>query len=70
VCVFGRHEAACATAALTLGGHTRVEFEYNLCLPNCSRAAGNEDLVAGITRVAGRLGYSLADADAIRGWFG
>jgi 3-keto-5-aminohexanoate cleavage enzyme len=70
VCAFGRHEAACATAALPLSGQARVGFENNLCLPDGSRAAGNQDLVAGIARVAGRLGYSLADADAIRGWFG
>lgn len=69
LCAFGRREAACATAALTLGGHARVGFENNVWLPDGSRAAGNEELVTGVARSAGLLGYSLADADTLRGWF-
>lgn len=69
VCAFGRHEAACVTAALTLGGHARVGFENNVVLPDGRRAAGNEDLVAGVARMAALLALPLADADTLRSWF-
>ncbi len=69
VCAFGRREAACMEAALAQGGHARVGFENNVYRPDGSLAAGNEELVEGVARIAGRLGYSLADAQALRGWF-
>ena len=69
VCAFGQQEAACATLALTLGGHARVGFENNLWLPDGTRATGNEQLVAGVARAAALLAYPLADADTMRGWF-
>jgi uncharacterized protein (DUF849 family) len=47
VCAFGRHEAACVTAAALLGGHARVGFENNLLLPDGATAGSNADLVAG-----------------------
>ncbi len=69
VCAFGQNEAACATAALMLGGHARVGFENNLFLPNGSIASNNGELVTVIAQVAQTLGYPLADADTLREWF-
>lgn len=68
-CAFGKNEAACTTAALTLGGHVRVGFENNLWLPNGTLAPGNQDLVAVVAQSARLLDYSLATADDVRGWF-
>ncbi len=69
VCAFGANEAACATTALTLGGHARVGFENNLLLPDGLRASSNEELVAVAAQAARLLGYPLADADTLRDWF-
>jgi len=69
VCAFGRHEAACVTAAALLGGNVRVGFENNLELPGGTRAASNADLVGRTALVLGACGCSLADADWLRqGW--
>ncbi len=68
-CAFGKNEAACATAALTLGGHARVGFENNLWLPDGSTASGNQELVAVVAEAARLLGYPLATADDLRSWF-
>ncbi len=69
VCAFGRDEAACISAAMTLGGHGRVGFENNLYLPDGSLASENSELVRISAEIAQKLGYSLADADTMRGWF-
>jgi len=66
VCAFGRHEAACATAAATLGGHVRVGFENNLVLPNGEQAPSNAALVRTIADVLRALGVSHCDAAEIR----
>lgn len=57
VCAFGRHEAACVTAAALLGGHVRVGFENNLWLPEGAAAGSNADLVR--TVAAGLLPLSV-----------
>ncbi len=62
-------EAACISAAMALGGHGRVGFENNLYLPDGSLASENSDLVRISAEVARNLGYPLADADTMRGWF-
>ncbi len=69
VCAFGRNEAACISAAMTLGGHGRVGFENNLHLPDGSLASENSELVRISAEIAQKLGYPLVDADALRGWF-
>ncbi len=69
VCAFGPNEAVCAAAALALGGHARVGFENNLFLPDGRRAFDNSELVAVVARAAHILGFPLAAADAMRGWF-
>ena len=66
VCAFGRHEAACALAAATLGGHVRVGFENNLLLPDGRVAPDNAALVAGVAAGAAVIGRPLADADQAR----
>jgi 3-keto-5-aminohexanoate cleavage enzyme len=66
VCAFGRDEAACVTAAATLGGHVRVGFENNLVLPNGDQAPSNAALVRTIADVLRALGISHCDAAEIR----
>lgn len=66
LCAFGAREAACATAALTLGGHARIGFENNLLLPDGSRAPDNAALIGVVAEVAKSLGRPLADAAAAR----
>ena len=69
VCAFGQNEAACVTAALTLGGHARVGFENNVFLPGGSSASYNHELVAVVSETAQGLGFARADADTLRDWF-
>jgi len=66
VCAFGTREAACAAAAVALGGHARVGFENNLRLPDGSLAPDNAALVQGVAELARQLGRPLADATAAR----
>lgn len=66
VCAFGAREIACVTAAALLGGHVRVGFENNEHLPDGSRAAGNEDLVAAARRAIEAIGLKPATADDLR----
>ncbi|RUM23510.1 3-keto-5-aminohexanoate cleavage protein [Rhizobium vallis] len=66
VCAFGRHEAACATAAALLGGHIRVGFENNLYLPDGTLASSNSALVDATTTPLRSLGYGLCDAAELR----
>jgi 3-keto-5-aminohexanoate cleavage enzyme len=66
VCAFGHHEAACATAAASLGGHVRVGFENNLALPNGDQAPSNAGLVRTIADVLRMLGMFHYDAAEIR----
>jgi uncharacterized protein (DUF849 family) len=71
MCAFGRHEAACATAAALLGGHVRVGFENNLLLPDASTAPSNAALVAACAQPIRDLGLKLASADDLRAaWLG
>lgn len=65
VCAFGRHEAACVTAAALLGGHVRVGFENNLHLPDGNTAPSNAALVATAAEAARGLGYDLCEAAEI-----
>jgi uncharacterized protein (DUF849 family) len=65
-CAFGRHEAACATAAALMGGHMRVGFENNLLLPNGDTAPSNAALVAICADSVRALGLRLATADDMR----
>jgi len=69
VCAFGRHEAACVTAAALLGGHIRVGFENNLLLPDGGPARSNAELVATVASAIRALGLELCDAAAIRALF-
>lgn len=66
VCAFGRHEAACVTAAALLGGHVRVGFENNLFMPDGTQAPSNAALVEAVATAVTSLGSSLIDADGIR----
>lgn len=65
-CAFGRHEAACVTAAALLGGHVRVGFENNLDLPDGTRAPSNAALVDRVAQALKTCGAHLADAAALR----
>jgi uncharacterized protein (DUF849 family) len=65
-CAFGRHEAACATAAALMGGHMRVGFENNLLLPDGSTAPSNAALIAASARTILGLGIVIAAADDLR----
>lgn len=66
LCAFGAKEAACATAAASLGGHVRIGFENNLHRPDGDLAAGNADLVAAAAAGARAIGRPLADAAWLR----
>ncbi|WP_029008061.1 3-keto-5-aminohexanoate cleavage protein [Azospirillum halopraeferens] len=66
VCAFGAEEAACAGAAIAMGGHARVGFENNLRLPDGTPAAGNADLVSVVAGAARAIGRPPADADTAR----
>ena len=66
VCAFGPAEAACAAAALALGGHARVGFENNLVLPDGRPAPDNAALVAAVAALARGMGRPLADGPAAR----
>lgn len=69
VCAFGRHEAACVTAAAMLGGHIRVGFENNLLLPNGELASSNAGLVETVATVVTGTGFDLCDATGVRSLF-
>lgn len=71
MCAFGRHEAACATAAALLGGHVRVGFENNLLLPDGRVAPSNAALLAACSQPLRDLGLAIATADDLRSaWLG
>ncbi|MDX0541749.1 3-keto-5-aminohexanoate cleavage protein [Sinorhizobium medicae] len=65
VCAFGRHEAACVTAAALAGGHVRVGFENNLRLPDGTPSGSNADLVRAVTAVLRPLSIPLIDGPAL-----
>jgi uncharacterized protein (DUF849 family) len=65
-CAFGRHEAACVTAAALMGGHVRVGFENNLLLPDGSIARSNAALVGECANALRRLGQAVATVDDLR----
>ncbi|AOZ05041.1 3-keto-5-aminohexanoate cleavage protein [Cupriavidus malaysiensis] len=66
VCAFGPQEAACATAAVLLGGHARIGFENNMQLPDGSVAPDNAALLAGVRGALGGLALPPMDAHALR----
>jgi uncharacterized protein (DUF849 family) len=66
VCAAGRHEIACCTAALLLGGNVRVGLEDNLYLEKGVMAQSNAELVAKIARIARELGREPATPDEAR----
>jgi uncharacterized protein (DUF849 family) len=66
VCAFGRHEAACVTAAALLGGHVRVGFENNVLLPDGRQAPSNAALVEAVVTVLKGMGYAPCDAAGLR----
>jgi len=69
ICAFGRHEHACAQAAIAAGGHVRVGFENNLWRPDGGVADSNAWLVAlaaAAARESGRGVMSPAAAAALR----
>jgi uncharacterized protein (DUF849 family) len=68
LCAFGPREAACATAAVGLGGHVRVGFENNLQMPDGTQAPDNAALVSGVADAARAAGRPLADAATLRRW--
>jgi uncharacterized protein (DUF849 family) len=71
MCAFGRHEAACATAAALVGGHVRVGFENNLLLPDGRVAPSNAALLAACSQPLRDLGLTIATADDLRSaWLG
>ena len=65
VCAFGRHEAACVTAAALLGGHVRVGFENNLWLPEGTAAGSNADLVRTVAAALLPLSVPLLQGPAL-----
>jgi 3-keto-5-aminohexanoate cleavage enzyme len=65
-CAFGPREIECGLASAALGGHVRIGFENNLHLPDGRVARDNAALIACFADLAGRLGYSFADADRLR----
>ncbi len=65
VCAFGRHEAACVTAAALLGGHVRVGFENNLELPDGTIATSNADLVRAVAAAFRSLSVPLIQGPAL-----
>ena len=66
VCAFGPREAACVTAAATLGGHVRVGFENNLYRPDGRFAADNAENVRTVAETLALLGLEAADAERLR----
>lgn len=70
MCAFGAAEHACATAAMSLGGHVRVGFENNLHLKDDSQAPGNDALVRQAAETAEVLNRPLMDAHGLRDFFG
>jgi len=66
VCAFGRHEAACATAAVLLGGHARIGFENNLLLPDAATAADNAALLSAVRTPLAALGHAPMTANGLR----
>ncbi len=61
VCAFGRGETASATAAVALGGHTRVGFENSLWRPDGALRPSNADAVGQIRAAADILARSRPD---------
>ncbi|MGA0532433.1 3-keto-5-aminohexanoate cleavage protein [Hansschlegelia sp. KR7-227] len=66
VCAFGPEEIACVTAGALLGGHCRVGFENNECLPDGSRASSNAELVGATRNALAAVGLPIATADELR----
>lgn len=66
VCAFGRHEAACVSAAALLGGHVRVGFENNLWLPDGRTAAGNAQQVLTVADTLKKLNFTTMGGVELR----
>lgn len=63
LCAFGPNEAAFMAAGATHGGHARVGFENNLCLPDGSLAPDNAAIIAA---TADQITRPLATAEDLR----
>ena len=70
MCAFGPREAECALSAALLGGHARLGFENNMALPDGSTAPDNAALVTNLRRHLDALHRPIANAAALRSWFG
>lgn len=69
LCAFGPRETACVATAALLGGHCRVGFENNLCLPDGGNAADNVAIVRATASALTALGLSImAPGDLRRLW--
>jgi len=66
VCCFGKHENAAMLEATGAGGHVRIGFENNLCLPDGSIARDNAELINLYRSSAASCGRIPATADDIR----
>lgn len=65
-CAFGQFETACACAAALLGGHARIGFENNLCLPDGTTARDNAALVAATRAAIAACGLRCATGHSLR----
>lgn len=70
LCAFGKSEAACAAAAIALGGHVRVGFENNLLRPEGLTAADNSEQVDHIRALVAACGRPLANIAQAREIYG
>lgn len=66
VCAFGAKENACVTAAACLGGHARVGFENNRCLPDGTVALDNAQLIKQAVISAGLVSRQPISAHDLR----
>jgi uncharacterized protein (DUF849 family) len=65
-CAFGRRESECALHAARLGGHVRIGFENNFCLPEGTIASSNAELIAATAGLLRRAGFGLMTPPAAR----
>lgn len=66
VCCFGQHENEAMLEATGAGGHVRIGFENNLCLPDGTVARDNAQLINHYRSSAVSCGRVPATADDIR----
>jgi 3-keto-5-aminohexanoate cleavage enzyme len=65
-CGIGRFEFQMATAAIIMGGHTRVGFEDNLFIEKGVLAKSNGELVEKVVKIATILNRPIASPDEAR----